>query len=69
MDDELLADIALILMSETVTAGYGMNDRAREALKRIMLKMNVTTVFARTSSVQEAIEIRLRELLCLPPAA
>jgi hypothetical protein len=69
MDEELLSDIALILMSETVTAGYGMNERAREALKRVMLKVNVTTAFNRTATVQAAIELRLRELLCPPPVA
>jgi hypothetical protein len=69
MDDELLADIALVLMAETCTAGMGLSRPVREALKRTMVKINVTTVFSQTSSTQEAIVLRLRELLCLPPAA
>lgn len=69
MDEDLLSDIALVLMSETRTAGYALGSSAQDALKRIMLKVDVTLATVRTRSTQEAIALRLRELLCLPPAA
>jgi hypothetical protein len=66
MDEELLHDIALLLMNETVNGGVDLGPSGREALKRIMLKINVTAASSRTLYTRDAIELRLRELLCLP---
>lgn len=69
MDDELLADIALILMNEAVYGGAALGPLGREALKRTMLKVDVTVMSSRSLYTQDVIDLRLRELLCLPPAA
>ncbi len=69
MDNELLDDLATLLMNETVYGGAGLGFTGREALKRIMLKVDPTLAASRTLYTQEAIALRMRELLCLPPAA
>jgi hypothetical protein len=69
MDEELLHDISLLLMNETVHSGGGLGPNGMDALKRIMVKLDVTVAVSKTLYTQEAIECRLRELLDLPPAA
>jgi hypothetical protein len=68
MDEELLRDISMILMSANIYGSYLAGSSAREALKRTMLKIDVTVASSRTLYTQAAIELRLRELLCLPAA-
>lgn len=64
MDDDLLDDIALVLMTETVSAGASLSLPARQALERVMQKVDVTLAFSRAATTQRAISLRLRELLC-----
>jgi hypothetical protein len=69
MDDALLRDISTLLMHETVSGGVDLGQDGRDALKRIMVKVDPTVAVSRTLYVRDAIDLRLRELLCLPPAA
>lgn len=66
MDDALLSDISVLLMNEIASGGPDLGPSGRDALKRIMTKVDVTTVVSRTPYTRDAIDLRLRELLCLP---